>query len=452
MSQKSAAFMSPQAAIAKGRENSKGWKKSPMKLIYNFDAHKKTASEGMFFNPSSEIPDELWRAPTPMQRQADAVVLWAELTGKHASGCGSHGPAKPKKKTVKKASAEKDLSFLRQRARLEAERLSKSTPKITPERIAELESKKLGPAGFGPGHPKQMSRANPRMRAALQKLDERPSAKRSLSPSQRREIESRADALFLRTTGHRPRPALSKKASFDPIGIGRAREGLREIRERQEGREMGLPDDVSADELKARLADIESIKKVQNPRLAAALMGATGAGMAALNPATRNPLGIAVLSGGGALGGALGTMTGHALTDRTTIPYVKRLIAEKSASTEKTARNEHFVNALHAIRNNPELAGAAVGAPLGAGKAYLDYRPSKSGISKAEASLMGKLEEARAMKADKKKIDKLKKHLEAAKSRRENLGRTVAMGAGIGGTAGAGMMHMAARQRGLRGK
>lgn len=38
-----------------------------------------------FKNPASEIPDEMWRAPTPMQRQADAVVMWAELTGKHAS-------------------------------------------------------------------------------------------------------------------------------------------------------------------------------------------------------------------------------------------------------------------------------------------------------------------------------------------------------------------------------
>lgn len=177
-----------------------------------------------FTNPSSEIPDEMWRAATPMQRQADAVVMWAELTGKHASGCGSHGPAKPKKKTVKKASFEKE------------------------------------------------------------------------------------------------------------------------------------------------------------------------------------------------------------------------------------ARSERFVSALHAVRNNPELAGAAVGAPVGAAKNYLDYKERKSGISKAEASLRGKLEEARAMKADKKKIDKIKKRLEAAKSRRENLGKTVAMGAGIGGTAGAGMMHMAARQRGLRGK
>lgn len=59
-----------------------------------------------FTNPSSDIPDEMWRAQTPMQRQADAAVLWAELTGKHASGCGSHGPSKPKKKShTKKASS-----------------------------------------------------------------------------------------------------------------------------------------------------------------------------------------------------------------------------------------------------------------------------------------------------------------------------------------------------------
>lgn len=38
-----------------------------------------------FRNPSSEIPDELWKAPAPMQRQVDAAVMWAELTGKHAS-------------------------------------------------------------------------------------------------------------------------------------------------------------------------------------------------------------------------------------------------------------------------------------------------------------------------------------------------------------------------------
>jgi len=124
----------------------------------------------------------------------------------------------------------------------------------------------------------------------------------------------------------------------------------------------------------------------------------------------------------------------------------------KKASVEKVARSERFVNTLHAIRNNPEIAGAVVGAPIGAAKNYSQYRERKSGISKAEANLRGKIEEARAMKADKKKIDKLRKKLESAKSRRENIGKTVATGAGIGGTAGAGMMHMAARQRGLRGK
>lgn len=58
-----------------------------------------------FKNPSSEISDEMWRTSTPIQRQADAAVLWAELTGKHASGCGSHGPSKPKKKKISEKTA-----------------------------------------------------------------------------------------------------------------------------------------------------------------------------------------------------------------------------------------------------------------------------------------------------------------------------------------------------------
>ena len=74
-----------------------------------------------FTNPSSELSDALWRTPTPMQRQADAVVMWAELTGKHASGCGSHGPKKPKKKTEKKASAaSKDGRSLLEKAYVKA--------------------------------------------------------------------------------------------------------------------------------------------------------------------------------------------------------------------------------------------------------------------------------------------------------------------------------------------
>ena len=40
-------------------------------------------SEDLFKNTSSDIPDELWKAPAPMQRQVDAAVMWAELTGKN---------------------------------------------------------------------------------------------------------------------------------------------------------------------------------------------------------------------------------------------------------------------------------------------------------------------------------------------------------------------------------
>jgi hypothetical protein len=37
--------------------------------------------EDLFSNPYSEIPDELWKTPSPMERQLAAVHYWAELTG-----------------------------------------------------------------------------------------------------------------------------------------------------------------------------------------------------------------------------------------------------------------------------------------------------------------------------------------------------------------------------------
>ena len=48
-------FMGQRAIMQKSRENSKGWKKNPMKLLYNFD-HKKTKTTGLFGgqgNPSA---------------------------------------------------------------------------------------------------------------------------------------------------------------------------------------------------------------------------------------------------------------------------------------------------------------------------------------------------------------------------------------------------------------
>lgn len=388
MSRKTAAFMSPQAAIAKGQENSKGWKKNPMKLIYNFDAHKKTASEGMFSNPSSEIPDEMWRAATPMQRQADAVVLWAELTGKHASNCGNHGPAKPKKKTV-------------------------------------------------------------------------------------------------------------KKASYDLLGLAKAREGIEELRSRQKNRDLGLPSQVSAEELRARLEDIRSSQKVMNPKTMALLGGIGGAGYGlALSPFVPQSR-LTAMGGGaamGALGSAAGTVAADALTNVTTVPYLERLIAEKSASVgpnrlsqadiagarplssapprtrarlmmlRKTmpkamysrnrdtgivyklasAKAQKLVQALAA---RPEAVGAGIGAGVGGTKGYLDHKKGKGGVSKAEAAAIGDLAAARAQKADPAKIKKIKARLATVRSKKDSLKKEIAKGTAVGALAGALSAHAIKRGR-----
>jgi len=38
-------------------------------------------SEDLFANPYSHTPDELWKAPSPRDRQLAAVEYWADLTG-----------------------------------------------------------------------------------------------------------------------------------------------------------------------------------------------------------------------------------------------------------------------------------------------------------------------------------------------------------------------------------
>lgn len=90
-----------------------------------------------FKNPASEIPDEMWRAPTPMQRQADAVVLWAELTGKHASS--KEAASKPlwKQQGVKGWAQEDALM-----AAIKAETNPAKKVKLT-QRLRKLESSNL---------------------------------------------------------------------------------------------------------------------------------------------------------------------------------------------------------------------------------------------------------------------------------------------------------------------
>ena len=69
-------FMSPREGMAKARENSKGWRKNPMKLLYNFDAHKKTASGFGQVNPDHPIPTKFSKlANSRIERKHLEVTL-----------------------------------------------------------------------------------------------------------------------------------------------------------------------------------------------------------------------------------------------------------------------------------------------------------------------------------------------------------------------------------------
>lgn len=265
-----------------------------------------------FKNSASEIPDDLWRAPTPMQRQADAVVMWAELTGKHAS-------------------------------------------------LAEM------------------------------------------------------------------------------VGISQAREGLSELGSRGP-REHGMLGSVSADEIRNRMADQKSLDKVMNLRLHT-LAGGIGGGLYGAHK-MRSPLGALAMAGAGAGGGALGNVAGRGLGNAITRPYLEQALRDKEA-----AWKPGVAKAIRMGGDNLELTGAAIGAPIGGLKAYTDYREGKGGISKAEATVLGEISKARAQKADKKQISKLRQKLQAAKSRRENIGATTAKGVGLGAATGALGAHALKRMR-----
>ena len=349
MSQKSAAiaFMSPQAAIAKGRENSKGWKKNPMKLIYNFDAHKKTASEGMFSNPSSEIPDDLWRAPAPMQRQVDAAVLWAELTGKHASFDG----VKAFGQTLMLNPRSDDL-----------------------EKAFKHYEKKTG---------------------------------KSRNKMSQRDIYN-----SLRATGM-GKKASAEKLALDPV-TGMTAAGI-----------AAVP--------LALYAGSKMMKKKKNPLKIAS------------SPTLKDRFrGMKLSLTSTPIRKAPPEAMAIAAAGRRRSPTAKYMTYKgttyKIASSEKTARNETAVRLLHAINDNRVAAGAIAGTPVGMGKAYLDYRPQESGISNAEARIVGRLAELKARGgASKSEIDSLKKDMVRARDRRENLARTVAFGGATGGAMGAGL-------------
>lgn len=355
MPQKSAAFMSPKAAIAKGRENSKGWKKNPAKLLYNFDAHKKTASEGMFSTSSSEIPDELWRAPTPMQRQADAVVLWAELTGKHAG---------------------------------------LPQPKLSQSALATAKPISMAP----PGVQRQLAAA--------------------------RKFFPRAAYSQDRTTGaiYKLSSALQKSASG--CGSHKPTKPKKKTVKKASAKEAGLEGMIYRGDAAEAIKGRDALVKMREQHKARASKG-----------------GIR-----GFLARRAEKAVGKDIARHDA--YLSSL--KKKAEMIKEGRNQAFVDTLHAIRRNPEISGAALGAPVGAATNYMAYRPTKSGVSRAEASVMGELERARRLNASKKTIDRLKKKLALEEKRRKSLGKTTAVGGALGAGIGASLAHGSAKARGIR--
>ena len=133
--------------------------------------------------------------------------------------------------------------------------------------------------------------------------------------------------------------ALLKQASLGELtGVTQTREGLRDFARSAERPEraqyhMVLPQNVPAEEIRARLADIDAMQKIQNPRMVAT-MSALGGGLigAAMPPAgVPRRIAVPVMAGAGALGGAMGTLGGNAVSNRFVRPELEKLLAEKEA-------------------------------------------------------------------------------------------------------------------------
>lgn len=106
--------------------------------------------------------------------------------------------------------------------------------------------------------------------------------------------------------------------------------------------------------------------------------------------------------------------------------------------------------AILAAARYPALTGAAIGAPVGAAKAYLDNRSQPGSVSSREAKAIGALAAAKSKKLSDKKIRALEKRLAKAREEKKSVGKQVlkgtAAGAGIGAVFGA--AHKAIRQKG----
>ena len=102
-------------------------------------------AEDLFKNQSSEIPDDMWKAPAPMQRQIDAAVLWAELTGKGNDAEDEESDKKASKPFLQQDRPKKVKEIYRA--------LKRDHPTMSPEKKARIAARQGKPGKQKQGPP-----------------------------------------------------------------------------------------------------------------------------------------------------------------------------------------------------------------------------------------------------------------------------------------------------------
>jgi len=377
-----------------------------------------------FSNKSSEIPDEIWKAPAPMQRQVDAAVLWAELTGKHQE---EELPTKEAAfyHTGMGLGAGAGAIIGAHKAQ-EGDNLAK--------RIAIGAG--AGALGGGAGfHAARLAAIktlkNERLLEKVRKLSE-----------QNQELFERAivggvttgapaagatGAALLADKLTKKRNSTKKEAAFPLAGM---------IPGAITGAAVGAAKGNDKDSLAKRMAIGAG---------AGALGGSAGfhgsrlaLGKVLTNPTVVNkieklgPTGQNLVMGGAVLGAGLAAPAagGAGAT----------LLADKLRNKKTKKEASALSKMVSGVANSPVAAGAAIGAPAGAAIEYAEARPGKKGLSRREINLRGQLASLREQEKitgnKGGKIDRLKRRLEKAEEARKNPAKAALKGAAHGAAFG----------------
>jgi len=369
-----------------------------------------------FSNKSSEIPDEIWKAPAPMQRQVDAAVLWAELTGKHQEeelptkeaafwhtgmglGAGA-GAVIGAHKAQEGDSLAKRIAIGAGAGALGGGALFHAARLPT---LKALESERL----FG----------------KASKLSERGK-------------DLLADAMYGNLAGVAP--------VAGGTGAALLADKLTKKRNSTKKEASGIiPGAITGAIISgSRKNDKDSLaKRMAIGAGAGALGGNAGirAGRLAFTKAFKNPTVLnklnklgpkaqeraftaAVLSAGlvAPAGGAAGAA----------------LLADKVRNRKTKKEASALSKIVSSVANSPTAAGAAIGAPAGAALEYAESRPGKKGLSRREINLRGQLaslrEQEKITGSKSGKIDRLKRRLEKAEEARKNPAKAALRGAALG--------------------